>query len=87
MAAAEDQFNILDVGRTHQLDEFVEMTTWAQLGIHNKPILLVNLDGFFTPLLTYLRHASAEGFIAPRHLRLFTVVADVDSLWASLGLG
>ncbi len=81
-----DAFVVLP-GGLGTLDEFVEMTTWAQLGIHNKPILLVNLDGFFTPLLTYLRHASAEGFVAPRHLRLFTVVADVDSLWASLGLG
>ena len=78
-----DAFVVLP-GGLGTLDEFVEMTTWAQLGIHAKPILLVNLEGFFTPLLAYLEHASAEGFIAPRHLRLFTPVADIDALWARL---
>ncbi len=80
-----DAFVVLP-GGLGTLDEFVEMTTWAQLGIHDKPILLVNLEGFFTPLLAYLRHASEQGFIAPRHLRLFTLVADIDALWAALGL-
>ncbi len=80
-----DAFVVLP-GGLGTLDEFVEMTTWAQLSIHAKPILLVNLEEFFTPLLAYLRHASAEGFIAPRHLRLFTPVADIDALWPALGL-
>ncbi len=80
-----DAFVVLP-GGLGTLDEFVEMTTWAQLSIHDKPIVLANLDGFFTPLLAYLRHASKEGFIAPQHLTLFTPVADIDALWVVLGL-
>ncbi len=78
-----DAFVVLP-GGLGTLDEFVEITTWAQLGLHSKPILLVNLADFFAPLVAYLRHASAEGFIAPRHLELFTIVPDVDALWAAL---
>ncbi len=81
-----DAFVVLP-GGLGTLDEFVEMTTWAQLGIHAKPIILVNLEGFFTPLVAYLRHASREGFIAPQHLALFTLVDGIDALWTLPGFG
>ena len=45
------------------LEEVVEMLTWAQLGQHNKPVLLANIDGFWAPLLSLLGHMRAEEFI------------------------
>ena len=45
------------------LEELVEQLTWAQLGRHNKPIVLANIDGFWTPLLALFAHMREEGFI------------------------
>lgn len=47
------------------LEELVEQMTWAQLGRHEKPILVANLHDFWTPLLTLLEHMSSEGFLRP----------------------
>ena len=62
------------------LDELFEILTWAQLGIHNKPIGLLNVNGFFDPLLTWVRHAAAEGFLRQKHLALLNVEAEVEPL-------
>ncbi|MCX5493796.1 TIGR00730 family Rossman fold protein [Kaistia dalseonensis] len=45
------------------LEELVEMMTWAQLGQHKKPVLLANINGFWDPLVSLLRHMADEGFI------------------------
>lgn len=50
-------------GGVGTLEELVEQMTWAQLGRHDKPILIADLDGFWTPLLTLIEHMSTEGFI------------------------
>lgn len=50
------------------LDEFFEMATWAQLGIHHKPLGVLEVGDFFTPLRAYLTAACEAGFIAPEHL-------------------
>jgi hypothetical protein len=47
------------------LEELVEQLTWAQLGRHTKPIVLLNAEGFWAPFLTLLEHMRAEGFIRP----------------------
>jgi uncharacterized protein (TIGR00730 family) len=47
------------------LDETLEICTWQQLGLHAKPIGLLNIDGFFDGLLQFLDHATEEGFIRP----------------------
>jgi uncharacterized protein (TIGR00730 family) len=47
------------------LEELVEQLTWAQLGRHTKPIVLLNAEGFWAPFLTLLEHMKAEGFIRP----------------------
>src|SRR5919112_193360 len=47
------------------LEELVEQMTWAQLGQHTKPILLVSVNGFWKPLLTLLAHMREQGFIRP----------------------
>lgn len=55
------------------LDEFFEILTWAQLHIHHKPIGLLNIEGFFDPLLSLIRHMVAEGFVKPQHMDLMHV--------------
>uniref|UniRef100_A0A0A9EGL2 cytokinin riboside 5'-monophosphate phosphoribohydrolase n=1 Tax=Arundo donax TaxID=35708 RepID=A0A0A9EGL2_ARUDO len=52
------------------LEELLEVITWAQLGIHNKPVGLLNVDGYYDSLLSFIDKAVEEGFIAPaaRHI-------------------
>jgi uncharacterized protein (TIGR00730 family) len=47
------------------LEELVEQMTWAQLGRHTKPILLVSVNGFWKPLLTLIAHMREQGFVRP----------------------
>ncbi|HLC08153.1 MAG TPA: TIGR00730 family Rossman fold protein [Methyloceanibacter sp.] len=47
------------------LEEFVEQLTWSQLGRHNKPIVLANIDGFWDPLLALFKRMQGEAFIRP----------------------
>ena len=56
-------------------EELFEIITWAQLGIHQKPIGLLNVAGYFDALMALVEHAIAEGFIRPEHRQL-TVMAD-----------
>jgi uncharacterized protein (TIGR00730 family) len=57
------------------LEELVEQMTWAQLGRHTKPILMLNTNGFWRPLLTLLAHMREQGFIRPG-LELSYLVAE-----------
>jgi uncharacterized protein (TIGR00730 family) len=72
------------VGGFRTADELFEILTWAQLGIHDKPIGLLNVNGFFDPLLAWVRLAASEGFIRQQHVDLLRVAADVDSLLDAL---
>jgi len=65
-------------------DELFEMLTWGQLSVHSKPIGLLNVDGFFDPLLAMIRHGVAEGFVAEGNLQLFVVAATIDELLARM---
>lgn len=62
------------------LDEFFEILTWAQLGIHGKPSGLLNVSGFYDPLLAMLDHAVVEQFLRPAHRELVITDTDADSL-------
>lgn len=62
------------------LDEFFEILTWAQIGIHKKPIGLLNFQGFFEPLLQQMEKMVQEGFVDPHCLQLLTVVDSVDEI-------
>src|SRR3954447_20301237 len=72
MADLSDAFLALP-GGFGTLDELFEILTWAQLGIHAKPIGLLNVGGFFDLLLTWVRHATTEGFIRQQHVALLNV--------------
>lgn len=61
-------------------DELFEILTWAQLGIHAKPIGLLNVDGFFDPLLTWVDHMTQEDLLKPLYRKLILVEDQVNSL-------
>lgn len=65
-------------------EEFFEILTWAALGLHQKPIALLNVDGYFDPLLKLLDHAVSEGFLRPSHVSLLLVSDDPEGLVATL---
>lgn len=69
------------------LDEFFEVLTWAQIGLHTKPILLLDVEGYWQPLVALIDHIVAQGFADESVKRLFGVVADVPSLQAALAQG
>jgi len=62
------------------LDELTEAVTWAQLGLHGKPCGLLNVEGFFDPLIAFLDQAVREGFLRPRHRALVTHDSDPERL-------
>ncbi|CAN0906330.1 Cytokinin riboside 5'-monophosphate phosphoribohydrolase LOG7 [Linum grandiflorum] len=69
MARQADAFIALP-GGYGTLEELLEVITWAQLGIHDKPVGLLNVDGYYNSLLSFIDKAVDEGFIAPaaRHI-------------------
>jgi uncharacterized protein (TIGR00730 family) len=62
------------------LDELFEILTWAQLGLHAKPIGLLNVAGFFDPLLTWIEHCVSEGFLPPEHREMLLVSGNSEEL-------
>jgi uncharacterized protein (TIGR00730 family) len=71
-------------GGAGSLDEFFEVLTWRQLGLHGKPILLLDTAGFWSPLAGLLEHVVAEGFAEASLLGYMGMVADVPALEAVL---
>ncbi len=74
MAELSDAF-IAMPGGYGTLEELFEIITWAQLGIHQKPIGLLNINGYYDALVNLIDHAIREAFIRPEH-RHFWVMAD-----------
>jgi uncharacterized protein (TIGR00730 family) len=69
MSSLADGFVALP-GGLGTLEEVFEVLTWSQLGIHRKPVGLVDVRGYWTGLRTLLRHAVEEGFIRPEYAGL-----------------
>lgn len=61
-------------------DELFEMLCWAQIGLHQKPIGLLNAAGYFDPLLSLIRHSIDQGFANESHLGLLTVSSNPETL-------
>jgi uncharacterized protein (TIGR00730 family) len=76
MASLSDAFVALP-GGAGTLDEFFEAWTWTQLGIHRKPVGVLNVAGYFDPLLAFLAHAVDQRFIRAEHWD--AVVIDEDA--------
>lgn len=79
MAELADGF-IAMPGGYGTLDELFEILTWAQLGLHSKPIALLNPSGFFDGLIAYLKHISEAGFVRPSHHDLLRVHHEPERL-------
>ena len=75
MAGLADAF-IAMPGGFGTFEEFCEVVTWTQLGVHRKPCGLLNVGGFYDPLIALVDRAVAEGFIKPENRRI--IVSDPD---------
>jgi uncharacterized protein (TIGR00730 family) len=75
MAELADGFLALP-GGCGTFEEFFEVVTWAQIGIHRKPCALLNIAGYYDPLLSLLNHAVDQRFVRPEHLGL--VLSDTE---------
>ncbi|RLJ41499.1 hypothetical protein BCF46_2458 [Litoreibacter meonggei] len=72
-------------GGAGSLDEFFEVLTWRQLGLHSKPIYLLNTNGYWNPLLAMNTHVVAQGFADQSLLDFVTVTKTVNELTRHLG--
>lgn len=79
MSALADAFIALP-GGYGTFEELFETLTWAQIGLHHKPVGLLNAAGYFDPLLKLIEHAAREGFIFPEHRQLLVHAAQPQDL-------
>ena len=79
MADLSDAFIALP-GGFGTYEEFCEVLTWAQLGLHKKPFGLLNVAGFYEPMLALFDHAVTEGFLRTQHRQLVMVESDAEKL-------
>jgi hypothetical protein len=79
MSSLSDGFLTLP-GGYGTLEEFFETLTWAQLGLHTKPCALLDIAGFWDPLLAMIETQISEGFVPEEHLRLILSGDDPDEI-------
>ena len=79
MAELADGFAALP-GGFGTLDELLEQLTWSQLGLHAKPIGLLDVDGYWAPLIALARHATEAGFVRETDLAAIAVAEDPSAL-------
>lgn len=79
MAEMADAFVAMP-GGMGTLEELSEVLTWAQLGIHSKPCGLLNVRGYFDPLLAYLDHGVEHRFVRPEHRAIVLVATSPEQL-------
>jgi uncharacterized protein (TIGR00730 family) len=79
MAELADAFIALP-GGFGTFEELLEIVTWAQLGIHGKPIGLLNVAGYYDPLIALVDRAVGEGFVSPENRSLILVEGEADPL-------
>lgn len=84
MYEKSDAFIVLP-GGLGTLDETLEMMTWAQLGLHSKPIVIVNTNNYWSPLLELVDHVVTDGFASAENATLLTVVETPAAAIALLG--
>jgi uncharacterized protein (TIGR00730 family) len=84
MAELADAFVALP-GGFGTLDELMEQLTWWQLGLHSKPVGLLDVEDYWRPLIALARHATEEGFVRESDLAAIAVAADGAALLDRLG--
>jgi uncharacterized protein (TIGR00730 family) len=83
MAELSDAFIALP-GGFGTFEELMETITWGQLGIHQKPVGLLNIAGYYDPMLQMIDRAIEEKFILPRYRNLFVASSSIDELFELL---
>ncbi len=83
MVDKSDAFIVLP-GGFGTLDESFEIMTWRQLHVHDKPIIIVNINGYWDPLLALITHIIDSGFAHQTHGNLFRVVTKIDDIFTAL---
>jgi hypothetical protein len=83
MADLSDAFLLLP-GGFGSWEEFCEIVTWLQLGIHRKPCAILNVAGYYNSLLSLADHASSEGFLRPAHHKMIIVEDDPHAVLSQL---
>lgn len=83
MARLSDGFVILP-GGFGTLDETFEIITWRQLELHDKPVVLINVEGYWDHFVHLIEHQVREGFVQKRYLELFQVVDSVEAALPAL---
>jgi hypothetical protein len=66
------------------LEEISEVLSWAQMGLHRKPIGLLNTSEFYAPFVTFFDHLVETGFVSPKSRQLLLVRSDPDSLLTAM---
>lgn len=83
MVLNSDAFILLP-GGFGSLDEFFELITWRQLGLHHKPCYIFNINGYWNPLIQLIDNQISEGFVLPNNKSFYTVVENIDELETKL---
>ena len=83
MAELSDAF-VAVPGGIGTLEELVEVFTWAQLGMHHKPVALLDLAGYYTGLVEFFDHAAAEGFLREKTREMLVIADEPAALLARL---
>src|SRR4029453_15555835 len=83
MAALADGFIALP-GGWGTMEEFFEVLTWGQLGLHRKPCGLLNVQGYFDPLLAFVKHSFDEGFVRREYGSMISVSDSPEGLLDTL---
>lgn len=83
MAEFSDGFIALP-GGFGTFEEFCEIVTWAQLGIHQKPCGLLNVNSFYDPLIELFNRSTNSGFIRPEHRDIVLVGTEIEGLFGSM---
>jgi uncharacterized protein (TIGR00730 family) len=84
MAELADAFVALP-GGIGTLDELMEVWTWHHLGLHEKPVAVLNVAGFYDALLAWVAHATAQGLVRPSQQQALHVADSVPALFGLLG--
>jgi uncharacterized protein (TIGR00730 family) len=68
------------------MEELFEVWTWAQLGLHRKPCGVLDVNGYFSPLIEFVDHMVAAGFLQPKHRAMLVVATAADDLLSRLAV-
>lgn len=79
MFERSDAFVVLP-GGFGTMDETFEILTWRQLGLHDKPVIVADIEGYWKPFLSFAESMVTEGFIRPTNMDLFRVVERVEDI-------